>query len=360
MKKCACFLIIAVALTGCEGSDVVGVNASDQGRPSRRHKEATMLPMCSLLYRVGGTHDPASPDYNPGVADTALLHVPHTFAWSGRDPHGLCDPLLYRHRVDQEAFSEWSADTTGVIDGLTDGGHEVVVQPGCPGTHGIEESFGFVVNFDPDSRIVEPPDESGTLTVADGDTLWVRVVAHDREELEGVGGGIAQVVIGMDGDPITFVPPDIAEWWWSSNADPGSGHYIASVNSPQGGNGPHMIRCSALDVDGRWEAPSNATEDRERFVFWYNYPPVVWITYPSDGDTLGSDFTIQWEGHDPDSDVVIFQYVLDPWSNPYSTTDLSEVSYAGIGPGPHEFRVRAQDGSGCWALEFDIVTFYVE
>ena len=55
-----------------------------------------------------------------------------------------------------------------------------------------------MVNFDPDSRIVQPAEPSGTLTVMDGDTLWVRVEARDREELEGPGGGIAQIVMEMD------------------------------------------------------------------------------------------------------------------------------------------------------------------
>ena len=360
MKMCVCFLVIAVALAGCEGSDVVGVDAAGRGRPSRRPEEATMLPMCSLLYRVDGTSDPTSPNYNPAVADTALMHVPHTLVWSGRDPHGLCDPLLYRYCLDAGAFSEWAADTTGIVDDLMDGGHEVVVQPGCPGTPGVEKSFGFVVNFDPDSEIIRPIEASGELTVPDGDTLWVRVVAHDREEIEGVGGGIAQIVIEMDGDQLMFVPPDVAEWWWSSNADPGSGHYIESTNSPQGGNGIHMIGCRALDVDGRWESPFTAPEDRESFAFWYNYPPTSAITYPADGDTLGSGFALQWEGNDPDGDVVLFQYVLDPWLNAYEFTEASEMSYVDIDPGGHEFRVRSQDQSGCWAVTWEIVTFYVE
>ena len=154
-----------------------------------------MLPMCVSLYRVDGTHDPSGPNYDPGVADTALMHVPHTFVWSGCDPHGVCDPLLYRYRVDEGAFSDWAPDTTGIVDGLADGVHEFITQPGCPAVHGIEESFGFIVNFDPDSQIIEPAEASGTLTVLDGDTLWVRVVAHDREEIEGVGGGIAQIGI---------------------------------------------------------------------------------------------------------------------------------------------------------------------
>ncbi len=356
MKMCACFLIITVALTGCEGSDVVGVDAAGHGRPSRRPEEATMSPMCSSLYRVDGTNDPTSPNYNPDVADTALMHVAHTFAWSGRDPHGLCDPLLYRHRVDQGALSDWAPDTTDVVDGLTDGGHEIAVQPGCPGTHGVEKSFGFVVNFDPDSEIIDPAVASGTLTVEDGDTLWVRVVARDKEEIEGVGGGIAQIVMEMDGNPITFVPPDAAEWWWSSNADPAGGHYIASSNSPQGGNAPHMIRAYALDLDGRWETPDSG----DAFMFWYNFPPTVSITFPSEGDTLGSDFTIQWEGSDPDGDVVLFQYVLDPWFNAYETTESSEMLYVDIEPGAHEFRLRAQDGSGCWGISWQIIRFRVE
>jgi hypothetical protein len=316
-----------------------------------------MLPMCPSFYRVGGTHDPASANYDPGVADTALMHVPHTFAWSGRDPHGVCDPLLYRYRLDEGAFSDWAPDTTGIVDGLSDGAHEAVVQPGCPSNPGIEESFGFIVNFDPDSEIVDPPDASGTPTVPDGDTLWVRVIAHDKEELEGVGGGIAQIVMVMDNsDTTTFVPPDAAEWWWSSNADPASGHHIESRNSPQGGNATHRIRARAQDVEGRWESPGS----EETFVFWYNFPPTVTITYPADGDTLGSDFTVQWEGDDPDGDELLFQYGLDPWLHAYELTEASEMLYVGIEPGAHEFRVRAQDQSGCWSESWSIVRFYVE
>ena len=354
MKACACLMMAIVVLAGCEGADIVGVDEVDRGRPSRRPEEAAMMPMCASLYRIGGTHDPASPSYDPGVADTALMHVPHTLAWSGRDPYGLCDPLLFRHRLDGDAFSAWAPDTAHTVSGLADGAHEIVVQPGCPSRPGVSEEFRFVVNFDPDSRIVDPPEPSGTLTVADGDTLWVRVVAHDREELEGVGGGIAQVVVDMGGDLLTFTPPEVAEWWWSSNADPGSGHYIASSNSPQGGNGPHLIRAYAVDVDGRCEA------DGESYVFWYNFPPTVTITFPSDGDTLASDFIVQWEGDDPDGEVISFHYVLDPWENAYSMTDLSEASYTGIGPGTHEFRLRARDGSGCWSSVWSIVHFHVE
>jgi len=351
MRTCACLLVAVAVLAGCDGTDVVGV---DGERPPRRPEEGAMMPMCSAVYRIGGTHDPASPNYDPGVADTALLHVPHTFAWTGRDPYGLCDPLLFRHSLDGGAFSVWAPDTTLIVDGLTDGEHNLTVQPGCPGLHGLEEGFGFVVNFDPDSRIVEPSEPSGTLTVPDGDTLWVRVVAHDKEELEGVGGGIAQITIGLDNDPITIVTTDVAEWWWNSNADPSSGHHTESRNSPQGGNATHLIEVRAQDVDGRWET------DGESYSFWYNYPPVAHITYPAEGDTVGSDFTVQWEGYDPDSDVVTFQYVLDPWLNAYSMTDEHEAVYSGIGGGGHEFRLRGQDGSGCYSERWSIVRFYVE
>jgi len=347
-------LLVAVAvLAGCDGTDVVGV---DGERPTRHQEEGVMMPMCSALYRVDGTHDPASTNYDPGVADTALMHIPHTFAWSGRDPYGLCDPLLFRHSLDGGAFSAWASDTSLILGGLTDGPHGLTVLPGCPAVTGIGKSFGFVVNFDPDSKIVEPPDESWTLTVPDGDTLWVRVVAHDREELEGVGGGIAQVVIAMGGQELIFTPPDEAEWWWNSNADPESGHYIESRNSPQGGNAPHAIGAYACDVDGRWEPLNSA----DTFTFWYNFPPTAAIIFPSEGETVGSDFTILWEGDDPDGDVVTFQYVLDPWDNAYSSTEQSEMSYAGISSGLHEFRLRAQDGSGCWSTMWSIVSFYVE
>ena len=356
MKICACFLVVAIALAGCEGSDVVGVDAAGRGRPSGSPEEATMLPMCVSLYRVDGTHDPASPNYNPGVADTALMHVPHAFVWDGCDPHDVCDPLLYRFGVDEGALSDWAPDRTATVDGLSDGGHEIIVQPGCPAVPGIEESFGFIVNFDPDSEIIEPVEASGTLTVPDGDTLWVTVLAHDKEELEGVGGGIAQIVIEMDGNVLTFIPPDVAEWWWSSSADPSSGHYIASSNSPQGGNSPHLIRAYAQDVDGRWESPGG----EETFMFWYNFPPTVTIRHPSDGDTLGSDFIVQWEGDDHDGGELLFQYVLDPWLHAYDLTEASEMLYEGIEPGAHVFRVRVQDQSGCWAETWEIVTFYVE
>ena len=351
MRICACLLVAVAVLAGCDGTDVVRV---DGEHPPRRPEEGAMMPMCSSLYRVGGTHDPASPGYDPTVADTALLHVPHAFAWSGRDPHGICDPLLFRFRLDGGEFSVWAPDTTLVLDGLTDGDHDLTVQPGCPGVHGLGDGLGFVSNFDPDSRIVEPSEPSGTLTAPDGDTLWVRVIAHDREELEGVGGGIAEITITLDGTPITIPTTAAAEWWWNSNADPGSGHYISSVNPPQGGNAPHMVEAFATDVDGRSETYG------ESYMVRYNYPPVAHITYPAEGDTVGSDFTVLWDGYDPDSDIVTFQYVLDPWQSAYEITDAFEAAYSGIGSGPHEFRLRAKDGSGCYSERWSVVRFHVE
>ena len=354
MRICTCLLVAVAVLAGCDGTDVVGVDASSQARPASPPEEATMMPMCSALYRAGGTHDPASSSYDPTVADTALMHVPHTFAWSGRDPYGLCDPLQFRHSLDGGAFSVWAPDTTLVVDELTDGPHEIAVQPGCSAVRGIGKDFAYVVNFDPDSRIVEPSEPSGTLTIPDGDTLWARVVAHDREELEGVGGGIAEITIALDGDPITIPTTGVAEWWWNSNADPGSGHYISSMNPPQGGNAPHTVEAFATDIDGRSETCG------ELYTVRYNYPPVAHITYPAEGDTVGSDFTILWDGYDPDSDIVTFQYVLDPWLHAYETTDACEAAYSGIGSGPHEFRLRARDGSGCYSETWSIVSFYVE
>lgn len=352
MKACLCLLVPALLLSGCGEQDLVGVGAH-RARPSRRPDEATMMPVCPSVYRVGGTHDPASSNYDPGVPDTALMHIPHAFTWRGRDPDGLCDPLMFRYRIDAAAFSDWAPDTTAAIGGLSSGAHDLFVQPGCPVMPGIENHFDFVVNFDPDSRIVEPSDESGTLTVADGDTLWVRVLAHDKEELEGAGGGVAQIRIGLDNDQQLFVPPEAAEWWWNSDADPSSGHHIESMNSPQGGNAPHVIRVSALDVDGRWEA------DGESFVFWYNFPPTVTVVYPAEGDTVAADFTVVLEGDDPDGEVVLFQYVLDPAYNAYRTTEFSEIHYLNE-PGAHEFRVRARDASGCWSENWVVVHFCAE
>ena len=360
MRVCACLLVAVVALAGCERADLVGVDPADQERPSRRFEEAAMLPMCSALYRVGGTHDPQSQDYDPSDPDTALLHVAHTFAWSGRDPSGVCDPLVFRHSLDGGEFSAWETSTSCVVESLSSDAHDITVRPGCPAVPGLEERFEFVVNYDPDSRIVEPVEPSGVLTVADGDTLWLRVVAHDREEIEGVGGGIAEIAVTMGYELMTFEATDVAEWWWSSNADPESGHHILSSNSPQGGNAPHMIEVRALDVDGRWETPSPVAEDRESFLFWYNFAPTVTILYPTEGDTIGSDFTVLWQGEDVDGDVVSYQYVLDPWLNAYRVTEQCQASYTGVDPGPHEFRVRGVDASGCWSYEFDTVTFYVE
>ena len=37
-----------------------------------------------------------------------------------------------------------------------------------------------------------------------------------------------------------------------------------------------------------------------------------------------------------------------------------EMLYEDIEPGLHTFRVRARDGSGCWGISWQIITFYVE
>ena len=87
---------------------------------------------------------------------------------------------------------------------------------------------------------------------------------------------------------------------------------------------------------------------------------VVSITYPAEGDTVGSDFTVEWEGHDPDGNIAVFQYVLDPWVNDYRMTEEYFLEYEGLGGGEHQFRIRAQDGSGCWSEMWSIVRFYVE
>jgi len=353
MRHIVCVLIIAVSLTGCDGTSITGVDRAERtGRP-HLPTEATMSPMCTALFRVGGTHDPASENYDPSVVDTALMHAPHTFVW---EAVGQCDSLLHRYSVNDGPFSGWSPDATATVAGLPDGANEFVAQPGCPGADGLTSDFSFVVNFDPDSRIIEPSEPSGTQTIPNGDTLWVRVEAHDREYLEGVGGGIAEIVIEFDGQVLSFEPPEPAEWWWHPNADHWGDHYIESRNSPQGGNSPHLLTAYAKDVDGRWEPLSSAAN----LVFWYNHAPTVTITHPAEGDTVGTDFTVTWEGEDEDGDVNLYQYVLDPWENAYATTEEEAKTYSAIDPGIHEFRLRARDDAECWSWTWDTVTFYVE
>ncbi len=224
---------------------------------------------------------------------------------------------------------------------------------GC-GTTGTPEYD----NLPPQSEIVEPAEPSGTLTVGDGTPVTFRWQCIDPEEQDGLPGGLVAIRIQLDAeDSIQFdCPPDDGEWWFSSSAETGSTHHISSRNSPTGGNAPHSFRVWAQDTEGCWESPT----DRGVYMFWYNYSPSSEILQPENADTLGSSFTVIWEGTDPDGEVAEYQYVLDPQEGSYLVTADTSVSYSGVSSGDHEFRLRAKDGAGCWEETYSVVTFHVD
>jgi len=349
-------LLIAATLVGCEGSGVTRVEG-ERDRDGRRHpSHAVMAPICRSLYRVGGPFDPAGPNYNPdAAADTALMHVAHTFLWSGDDPAGLCDTLLFSWVLDSGWTSGWVADTSAVFEGLSGGSHVFSVVAGCPDVRGTGRRYEFVVNFDPEGEILEPMQPSGTLAIADGDTVWFRLTAHDREELAGVGGGVAQIAMDLDGQVRIFdCPPDTVVWWFTSAIELVDPHWIGSVNLPTGGNRAHELSVLSCDVDDRWETAG------ETYIFWYNFSPESTVTYPVQGGTVGTDFWVTWEGIDVDGEVTEYEYALDPWINSWNTISSTEVYYHQVEPGEHEFRIRARDNRDCWELEYEIVGFTVQ
>jgi hypothetical protein len=336
--------------------------------PSKIRFDAfTRLPEITSLYRVGGPQDPGiHPVPNPAARDTVLMSLPCQFAWSGRDPDGGPGaPVLFSYRLDSSPFSQYSELTNVVVTGISSGTHFFYVKAKDEtGAECFPASYKFVMNYSPDSQIIEPPEPSGTLTIADRDTLWFRWSVRDKEELEGLPGGIKAVLIELDtGFQKIFVvgdPSYAEEWYFTSNTYPASEHYIASVNYPTGGNKPHEFRVYAKDVEDRFETPSNLPEDREKYVFSYNYPPSTVITYPSDGDTLCPDFAVTWVGSDQDGLVQAYQYILDPNLSSWRQTEESSISYEGIPPGEHEFRIRALDSSECWEEGYQIVHFWVK
>jgi hypothetical protein len=212
-------------------------------------------------------------------------------------------------------------------------------------------------NLPPRSEITSPEDPSGTLIVDDGERITLRWRSVDPEEQIGMVGGIVAVRIRLDGaDPIVLeCPPDHGEWWFSSSAQSGSSHHISSVNLPTGGNVAHRFTVCAQDVRGTWEPESEGAF----YAFRYNHPPSSEIVYPQDGESLGTSFTIAWEGNDVDGDVAEYQYVVDPAQGSWEVTQSSSLSCAGVEPGEHEFRLRARDSSGCWEETYNVVTFDV-
>lgn len=229
----------------------------------------------------------------------------------------------------------------------------LLLLPGCD-TAGGPARIGLA----PRSEIVEPTEPSGTLTVDDGTPITFRWRCVDPEEQMGLRGGIVAIEIQLGGgEPMLFeCPPDEGEWWFSSSAESGSTHHILSNSIPTGGTRAHSFRVRAQDITGLWESWTDAAH----YVFGYNHPPSSEILSPAPSETLGPSFTVTWEGTDVDGDVAEYQYVLDPAQSDWEYTSDTSRSYVGVATGEHEFRLRAKDGSDCWAEEFSVVSFHVE
>jgi len=344
----------------------------------------TVVPEIRWLYRIGGPLDPDVPEeLYPDGKDTVLMFSPVRFLWDGWDPDGLGAPIHYSYRMDSNPFSAYGDSMGATYPTVSSGTHFFYVKgKDETGAENFPESYKFVMNFEPDSEIIEPEDETGTLTVSDGDTVWFRWTAHDKERVEAPEDtrvGVASIWITLDNDfrkefrVDTLSQTYVSEWYFTSNVAISDSHYIESRNSPQGGNAEHLFEISSKDLQGTFERPSDNPDDREKFVFWYNLPPESEVTFPAVGETLCPDFEILWDGSDDDGEVAAFQFVLDPSMNAYRVCQVSPEqsctswTYENISPtGPpplpeyHEFRVRAQDNAGCWEQSWNIIRFYVK
>jgi hypothetical protein len=337
--------------------------------PARVRFDAwTVLPRVTGLYRVGGPEDPQGPNYNPGYKDTVLMGSTCTFVWTGSDPDGGGGaPVTFSWRLDSNAPSEWSTVETASADGIPSGTHYMYVQAKDEtGAECFPSNCRFEMNYAPDSQILEPVEPSGTLVIANRDTIWFRWNATDKEEAEGVAGGVKEVWLELDGAAFLRVfeydgPPYNGEWYFTSRVAATNPHYIASYNQnpPAGGNRPHEVRIYAKDVEDRVETTSILPADRELYVFNYNYPPSTVILSPAPGETLGPDFTVSWIGSDVDGTVETYQYVLDPRVNAWAWNESTSVSYTDVAPGMHTFKVHARDNSDCWEPGYQEVVFYV-
>lgn len=324
----------------------------------------TVVPVIDSLIRVGGPEDPTSPDYNPGYKDTVLMGSPCTFSWIGYDPDGLGAPIQFSYRLDSDPFKPWSDVQEVTLDGVSSNTHFFYVKGRDEtGAENFPENYKFVMNYEPDTEILEPTEPSGTLTVDDRDTIWFRWTARDKEEIEGLEGGVSEVWIVLDGALQRFSydgPPYEGEFYYTSNTFASSEHYIGSVNNPTGGNKPHEFRIYSKDVENRFEKTSAVLSDREYYRFSYNHPPGTVITYPENGATdVPQNFTVTWTGTDSDGTIAAYQYVLDPIFSAYQLTEDNFMSYTNVAPGEHEFRVRARDNSDCWEEGYQIIRFTV-
>lgn len=357
--------------------------------PARIRFDAwTVVPVIDSLRRIP---NPGEDPIDPTVGDTILMGSPATFVWDGYDPDGMGAPVEFSYRLDSNPFSPWSSDTTVTYPvppdtAISDGIHFFYVKAKDEtGAENFPENHKFVMNYSPDCQIKEPEEESGTLTVADGDTIWFRWSTRDREEIEDAGGGIVDVFIRLDNTRlIRRDPADTAFFFTSSVPEEGefADNYIESFNNPTGGNRSHTFEVFARDVHGRLERPSDDPEDRETYTFWYNFPPTTEIVDPQPMDTvacwswadstLSNPFTIEWEGTDVDGEIETYQYVFDPGVWGWKTENVSSITFPNedlplvpadgplpYTPGMYEFRVRARDESGCWEQTYKTIQIYI-
>jgi len=340
----------------------------------------TELPVVTPFYRVGGPLDPAYPPIEPDAKDTVLMGAPCEFVWSGYDPDGQGAPITFSYRLDSARFTPWSDDETAMVSDIVSGTHFFYVKGRDEtGAESFPRSYKFVMNFDPDTDIVEPDFDlypSGTLTVADKDTAWFHVVARDPEQSApgDTTGGILQVWIVLDtGFQLKFpegqedfdAPPYEGRYYFTSNVGTGNTHYIESFNLPTGGNIPHVFTTYAKDVEGRFERTSELPRDRERYVFWYNNPPTVEeITEPEPLETVTQPFTVKYTGVDGDGDVEQYQYRIDPTPYSWKTTSADSLVFPNeqfpeLTPGLNTFTIRVRDNAGCWQVGYTTTQFYV-
>ena len=344
--------------------------------PARIRFDAyTVRPVIEYLYRVDGPEDP-DPDnenYDPGRKDTVLMYTPVKFVWDGFDPDGLGAPIDYSYRLDSNPDSPFTDTTSVTIPSVGSGTHFFYVKAKDEtGAENFPEDYKFVMNFEPDSEITHPTDWSGEYVVPDGDTIWLRWVVRDKEQIAGVDGpsGVEQIWISLDNDFLKGIKVDsltgeyLNEWYFTSNTTLADSHYIESRNSPQGGNASHIFEIRSRDVEGTFERTCTTVADKEKFTFFYNKPPDSEVVFPAEGQTVCPEFEVLWEGVDEDGEIGAFQYVLDPGQNAYRVCQVqpdqacTSREYQAL-PGEHQFRVRAQDNAGCWELSWNIVNFFV-
>jgi hypothetical protein len=340
----------------------------------------TARPEIDYLYRVDGPMDPDMGTPDPAKNDTVLMRTPVTFKWEGHDPDGMGAPITYSYRLDSNPDSPFGAETTKTIPSMGPGTHIFYVKAKDEtGAQNFPEDYKFVMNFAPDSQITSPNwHASGDTVVADTDTIWFFWEAHDKEQLEGAPGrtGVAEIWIELDSDFQERIEVDsltgeyLNNWYFTSTVPISDPHYIKTDdNNAQGGNRMHTFRIWSKDVEGTFERPSDNPEDGERFDFWYNRPPESDVLFPAPGDTVGPEFEVLWQGEDGDGEVAAYQYVLDPSQNAYrvcqvtpeqecTSREYTVVNTLDVAQ-EHDFRLRAQDNSGCWELSWNRVNFFV-